>query len=95
MQLPATATLEEAATLALTLPESVAQGSGPLVIDASALRAFDTSVIALLLQARRLAAAAGRGFQVSGAPDKLAQLARLYGVEDLLSLSPSAGSGAA
>ena len=95
MQLPPTATLEETATLALTLPASVAQGSGPLVIDASALRAFDTSVIALLLQARRLAAAAGRGFQVSGAPDKLAQLARLYGVEELLSLSPSAGSGAA
>ncbi|MDO8418705.1 MAG: STAS domain-containing protein [Rubrivivax sp.] len=95
MQLPATATLDQAAALALTLPASVAEGSGPVSIDASALQAFDTSVIALLLQARRLATAAGRGFQVTGAPAKLAQLAQLYGVEDLLSLVPSAGSGAA
>lgn len=89
MQLPATATLDEAAALAATLPTAVASGSGPLHIDASALRNFDTSAIALLLQARRLAHAAGRGVEITGAPLKLAELARLYGVEELLSLSPS------
>lgn len=90
MQLPATATLDKAAELAAMLPAAVASGSGVLHIDASALRAYDSSTIALLLQARRLAQAAGRGFEVRGAPAKLAELARLYGVEELLSLSPTA-----
>ncbi len=87
MQLPATATLEQAAALAATLPEAVAGGSGVLRVDASALTAFDSSTIALLMQAHRLAQAAGRGFEVAGAPAKLAELARLYGVEELLSLA--------
>ncbi len=87
MQLPAQAHIDHAATLAATLPDAVAAGSGVFSIDASALQAYDTSTIALLLQARRLASAAGRGFQVTGAPRQLAQLAALYGVEELLSLS--------
>jgi phospholipid transport system transporter-binding protein len=91
MQLPATATLDQAADLAATLPSAVAAGSGVLRVDASALKAFDSSTIALLMQAHRLAQAAGRGFEVLGAPAKLAELARLYGVEELLSL-PSPGS---
>jgi phospholipid transport system transporter-binding protein len=86
MQLPANATLEHAAELASRLPAAVAEGSGPLAIDASALVELDTATIALLLQARRLAQAAGRGFEVRGAPARLGQLARLYGVEELLSL---------
>lgn len=89
MQLPATATLHEAAALAATLPAAVADGSGVLSLDASALVAFDSSTIALLMQARRLAQAAGRSFEVTGAPAKLVELARLYGVEELLSLSPT------
>jgi phospholipid transport system transporter-binding protein len=95
MRLPATATLDEAAALAETLPGHVAEDSGPLSVDAGALQVFDTSLIALLLQARRLATAAGRGFRVTDAPAKLAQLAQLYGVEKLLSLPPSDGPGAA
>jgi phospholipid transport system transporter-binding protein len=92
MQLPEQATLEQAAALADTLPAAVAAGSGDLQIDASALKAFDSSTIALLLHARRLAQAAGRGFSVVGAPEQLGQLARLYGVEELLSLAePESG----
>ncbi len=90
MQLPASATLDKAAELAETLPAALASGTGVLRIDASALQAYDSSTIALLLQARRLAQAAGRGFEVAGAPAKLTELARLYGVEALLSLSPTA-----
>ena len=89
MQLPATATLDHAAALAQTLPAAVAQGLGALTVDASALTAYDSSTIALLMQARRLAQAAGRELVVVGAPAKLAELARLYGVEELLALSPS------
>ena len=88
MQLPATATLNEAAALAATLPDTVASGSGVLRVDASALTAFDSATLALLLQAQRLAQAAGRGFEVVGTPPKLLQLASLYGVDALLPLSP-------
>jgi phospholipid transport system transporter-binding protein len=82
MKLPATLTLEQAAATLATLP---ADGSAS-AIDASALREFDSSALALLLQARRLAQAAGRGFEVQGASSKLRQLAQLYGVDELLGL---------
>lgn len=87
LQLPADATLEHAAALAATLPAALAQGDGVFSVDASALQVYDTSTIALLLQARRAAQAAGRGFTVTGLPAQLAQLAALYGVEELLSAS--------
>ena len=75
MKLPATLTLDQAAAL------SDALSAEPVgTVDASALGAFDSSALALLLQARR------RGFQVQGAPPKLRQLAQLYGVEELLGL---------
>ncbi len=90
MQLPGQAHLEQAAALAATLPAALAEGSGVFSIDASALKDYDTSTIALLLQARRLAHEAGRGFEVTGAPQQLTQLAALYGVEELLSLVPAA-----
>jgi phospholipid transport system transporter-binding protein len=89
LQLPADATLEHTAALATALPDALARGSGVFSVDASALQAYDTSTIALLLQARRAAQAAGRGFTVTGAPAQLTQLAALYGVEELLSLSAS------
>jgi phospholipid transport system transporter-binding protein len=95
MKLPEHATLEHAATLAATLPAAVADGNGVLRVDASALKSYDSSTIALLMQARRLAQAAGRGFAVDQVPTQLAQLARLYGVEELLWLSTPAQAAAA
>ena len=92
MRLPATATLEEAPALAATL--AAADGSGVWQLDASELTAFDSSAIALLLQAQRLAQAAGRGFEVVGMPPKLIELATLYGVDALLALSPRAAIAA-
>ncbi len=89
LRLPADATLEHAAELAAGLPAALAQGEGVFSVDASALQAYDTSTIALLLQARRAAQAAGRGFAVTGAPAQLMQLAALYGVDALLSAAPS------
>jgi phospholipid transport system transporter-binding protein len=56
-----------------------------LVADASALAHFDSSALAILLEARRLAAARGLSFSVQGLPVRLAGLAALYGVGDLLS----------
>jgi phospholipid transport system transporter-binding protein len=94
LQLPATATLAEASALVRSaeaaLMEGVAPGGerAPLAVDASALQAFDTSVLAVLLQARRLALGASCAFELAGAPQKLTQLAQLYGVAELLGLAP-------
>ena len=92
MQLPTTATLAEASALAKTAEQAVMQGvaaggeRAPLRIDASALQQFDTSLLAVLLHARRQALGASCAFELQGAPDKLAQLAQLYGVAELLGL---------
>jgi phospholipid transport system transporter-binding protein len=87
MKLPPTLTLDRAAAALDTLRASVGGSQGALAIDASGLADFDTSALALLLQARRLAQAAGREFEVRGAPPKLGQLAQLYGVAELLGLA--------
>jgi phospholipid transport system transporter-binding protein len=96
MQLPQSATLAQAAALADALPAALAaESTGPFTVDASRLTDFDSSTLALLLQAHRLAHAAGRGFSVRGAPAQLAQLAALYGLEGLLPLEPGPATMAA
>jgi phospholipid transport system transporter-binding protein len=89
LKLPASVTIDETAALAAQLQAQVQAGSGLLQVDASAVVASDSSTIALLLEARRQAEAAGRGFEVRGAPAKLVDLARLYGVDGLLALAPA------
>lgn len=95
LKLPASVTIDETAALAAQLPAQVRGGSGVLRVDASAVTASDSSTIALLLEARRQAEAAGRGFEVAGAPPKLVDLARLYGVDALLSLVPAPSASSA
>jgi phospholipid transport system transporter-binding protein len=90
MKLPPTLTLDRAAAALDALRADAAGSQGDLAIDASALTAFDTATLALLLQARRLAQAGGRAFAVRGAPPKLTQLAQLYGVAELLGLAQGA-----
>ncbi len=58
-----------------------------VVIEAAALTHFDSSALALLLQARREAVRQQRPFEVRGAPNRLVVLAHLYGVKDLLGLT--------
>jgi phospholipid transport system transporter-binding protein len=87
--LPARITMGDArATLAQLQP--LLQAADAPVIDASALVDLDTAAIALLLDCRRQAQAAGKPLRVVGAPPKLAQLATLYGVAELLALQPGA-----
>ena len=57
-------------------------------VDAGALQQFDSSALAVLLECRRQALAAGMTFAVLGAPQRLLQLADVYGVADLI---PAAG----
>lgn len=56
----------------------------PVLVDASALSDFDSSVLAVLLGLRRVAKAQGRTVHVAGMSARLRELATLYGVLDLL-----------
>ena len=92
--LPDTLTLTEAPAAVRSVEDVLGQGSiekGALIIDASALRSFDTAAIAVLLEARRLAQAAGRALSVRDAPATLVELSGLYGVDGLLGLAPAPG----
>jgi phospholipid transport system transporter-binding protein len=84
--LPASVTMHEARAAVHALESTVGEGQGPLVIDASALANFDSAAIAVLLELRRQAQAAGRTLQVSGAPVTMVALAGMYGVAELLGL---------
>lgn len=59
-------------------------GGQPLEIDVGGLEHFDSSALAVLLSLRRMAVRQGRGFVVRGLTGRLQELARLYGVLDLL-----------
>jgi phospholipid transport system transporter-binding protein len=80
--LPETITLAQASdTLGMLERAMRADDSPVLRLDASALKSFDTSAVAVLLECRRLAQAWGKGFELNGAPPKLGELAQLYGVD--------------
>ena len=53
-------------------------------VDASSLVQFDSSALAVLLAFRREALALNKGFAVKSLPARLANLAVLYGVAELL-----------
>ncbi|MDN3921106.1 STAS domain-containing protein [Roseateles violae] len=56
----------------------------PLQISLAALAEFDSSVLSLLLSAARWAGAEGRPLRLLEVPAKLQELARVYGVAELL-----------
>ncbi len=99
LALPATLTHAEVPACLQALAQALSaagregQGAAPapggaadaLLADASALRHFDSSALAVLLEARRAATARGLAFSVQGLPQRLAGLASLYGVAGLLS----------
>lgn len=93
MRLPAAVTFDACTALALALPGLIAANPADLCLDASRVRRFDSSAIALLLQARRLAQAQGRTLAFLGLPRGLLDLARLYGVESLLAPAPEPAPG--
>jgi len=93
--LPATLTSREARVTLQMLKQALqSEGSeGPVVVEATSLQHLDSSALAVLLEIERLAIAWGRSFVVRGVPAKLAALAKLYGVEQLL-LGPEAAVAA-
>jgi phospholipid transport system transporter-binding protein len=96
MKLPATVTLAQASAVLREIESEAPGPDGSVLIDAGALQNCDSSALAVLLEARRIAIARGGTLQLTGAPAKLAALAALYGVDGLLAVSsappPRSGS---
>jgi phospholipid transport system transporter-binding protein len=83
--LPEQMTLSVAPQVLRDLSRSVAQQAGVVVmVDASALRAFDSSAVAVLLELRRSLAQGGKQLKLMDVPPKLRELVALYGVSELL-----------
>ena len=75
--------VQATACLAGLVPNLAAEAV-PVRVDASALRHFDSSALAVLLALRRACAGLDKTMVVQGLPDGLRDLAALYGVEALL-----------
>ncbi|WP_019560691.1 MULTISPECIES: STAS domain-containing protein [Caldimonas] len=96
--LPTTLTVAEASDTLRMLQQGLRDQQGEtLVVDAGALKRFDSSALAVLVECHRLARAWGKRFEVRHLPPKLRDLAGLYGVAALLpdGRSPASQSGVA
>ena len=94
--LPERLTLADAPAALRMLSQALQGEDGAtVVVDASALKRFDSSALAVLIECGRLAQAAGKGFALRQVPPKLAELARLYGVAGALGLEAAAAAAAA
>lgn len=82
--LPKVITHHEAAACLKVFLQNIDRLDGPVEADASQLQRFDSSVIALLLQCRRHAAAQGKYFFVTSLPAAVLGLAQVYGIKSLL-----------
>lgn len=59
-------------------------GRGDFAIDMSAVKRIDSTLVSLMLHAKRRAAAAGKTLAVTGVPVGLGELVKLYGLEKIL-----------
>ena len=84
LTLPPVLTHAVSAGFARGLKPELFAGPAEVVADASALQQFDSSALAVLLECRRRAMAAGKQFSVQAAPVRLRELAVLYGVAELI-----------
>lgn len=71
------------ALLVLT-PALEAAAETQVTVDASALTRFDSTALAVCLALRRAAERAGKSLVWRGLPARLAELAKLYGIAELL-----------
>ncbi len=93
LQLPAVLTHAVAGGVAAAMAKAVSGQRGEVVVDASRLEQFDSSALAVLLECRRVALAAGQRFSVSAAPARLLQLASVYGVRALIPAAAAEPAG--
>jgi phospholipid transport system transporter-binding protein len=81
--LPSTLRHEQAMDWLNTLPLPAAQES-EVIIDASELTSFDSTALACLIEVRRRAQMQSTRVQITGLPERLLRLAKVYGLADLL-----------
>jgi phospholipid transport system transporter-binding protein len=83
--LPAELTHRQARPCLRMLVQGLPSQTGPaVVVDAGSLHDFDSSALAVLLAFRRESLALGKKFVIRGLSPRLADLAKLYGVDGLL-----------
>lgn len=64
------------------------QTNTTVILDASALRRFDSAALAVLLEFKRQCLAASKPMSLVGLPKQLSDLATLYGISELLPEAP-------
>lgn len=83
--LPATVTAREANDTQRLLTQALkSETDAGVVVDASNLQHFDSSILSVLLECQRAASTWGKPFALRNPPPKLLALAKLYGVDELL-----------
>jgi phospholipid transport system transporter-binding protein len=82
--LPSELTHAQARACLQMLVQGLRAQSASVVVDASALQRFDSAALAVLLEFRRECLVAGKHFLIRGLTPRLADLAGLYGVAELL-----------
>lgn len=83
--LPSELTLKQArACLRMLIQGLPSQTGSAVMVDAGSLQHFDSSALAVLLAFRRESLALGKQFVIRGLSPRLADLASLYGVTELL-----------
>ena len=94
--LPASVTARDANDTRRLLAQALqTEADATVVVDASNLEQFDSSALAVLLECQRAADARGKPFELRNVPPKLAALAKLYGVDVLLTPPQRASDAAA
>jgi len=82
--LPPQLTQSEAKACQRVLQLELPAQAAAVVVDAGALIRFDSAALAVLLELRRQSMAMSKTFAVAHMPTRLADLAALYGIGDLL-----------
>ena len=80
--------LANAAPLAALGIEAIRRGDASF--DLSGVRTCDSSALVVLMAWQRTAQSAGRSIEVSGVPDDMLSLAKVYGVNNILPITDSA-----
>ena len=84
LQIPATLTFAQVRPTLALLAGALREPGTRLVVDLGALQHFDSSALAVLLECRRQAVAAGKTLELQGLSPRLQELASLYGIDSLL-----------
>lgn len=75
---------QAAACLRMLVQGLPSQTGAAVLVDAASLKRFDSSALSVLLEFRRASLQRGKGFEIRNLSSRLVDLARLYGVAELL-----------